>query len=144
MMYEVKRQQLPNGEVMAYREENTAVDAPVLLLIHGNQSSSLYYEHLMQQFRKEAHIYAIDMMGFGDSSYKNPHTCMKDWADDVAQFMDAQKIRKAVALGWSAGGVLSRKGTASGATGICRCSGIPPSPAECRPDPGARRVSCKA
>lgn len=44
------------------------------------------------------------MMGFGDSSYKNPHTCMKDWADDVAQFMDAQKIRKAVALGWSAGG----------------------------------------
>lgn len=32
MMYEVKRQQLPNGEVMAYREENTAVDAPVLLL----------------------------------------------------------------------------------------------------------------
>ena len=25
MMYEVKRQQLPNGEVMAYREENTAV-----------------------------------------------------------------------------------------------------------------------
>lgn len=104
MMYEVKRQQLPNGEVMAYREENTAVDAPVLLLIHGNQSSSLYYEHLMQQFRKEAHIYAIDMMGFGDSSYKNPHTCMKDWADDVAQFMDAQKIRKAVALGWSAGG----------------------------------------
>ena len=104
MMYEVKRQQLPNGEVMAYREENTAVDAPVLLLIHGNQSSSLYYEHLMQQFRKEAHIYAIDMMGFGDSSYKNPHTCMKDWADDVAQLMDAQKLRKAVALGWSAGG----------------------------------------
>ena len=45
MMYEVKRQQLPNGEEMAYREENTAVDAPVLLLIHGNQSSSLYYEH---------------------------------------------------------------------------------------------------
>lgn len=104
MMYDVKLQQLPNGEKMAYREENTAVDAPVLLLIHGNQSSSLYYEHLMQQFRQDAHIYAIDMMGFGDSSYYNPHTCMKDWADDVAQFMDAQNIPDAVVVGWSAGG----------------------------------------
>ena len=35
MMYEVKRQQLPNGEVMAYREENTAVPALLLLqLMH--------------------------------------------------------------------------------------------------------------
>lgn len=104
MIYDVKMQQLPNGETMAYREENAAVNAPVLLLIHGNQSSSLYYEHLMQQLRNDAHIYAIDMMGFGDSSYRNPHTCMKDWADDVAQFMDALSIPAAVVVGWSAGG----------------------------------------
>ncbi len=104
MVYAVQKQALKNGEIMAYREENKNYDAPVLLLIHGNQSSSLYYEHLMQDLKDAAHIYAIDMMGFGESSYKNRHTAMKDWADDIALFMDEKNLSSAIVLGWSAGG----------------------------------------
>ena len=104
MIYAVQKQPLKNGEIMAYREENTSSNAPVLLLIHGNQSSSLYYEHLMQDLKNEAHIYAIDMMGFGESSYNRQHTIMKDWADDVALFMEEKNISSAIVLGWSAGG----------------------------------------
>lgn len=103
MLYEVKKQPLPNGETMAYREAGTT-GLPELVLIHGNQSSSLYYEHLMKDFEDKAHILAIDMMGFGDSSYVHPHETMREWADDVALFMDAMGVRKAVVLGWSAGG----------------------------------------
>ena len=104
MIYQVKSCRLPNGEAIAYREENRACDAPVLLLIHGNQSSSLFYEHLMEDLKDQAHIYAIDMAGFGESTYERPHTCMKDWADDAAEFMDALHIPSAIVLGWSAGG----------------------------------------
>lgn len=104
MIYEVKRQPLPTGEVMAYREAGTEEAARTLLLIHGNQSSSLYYEFLMREFSEKAHIFAVDMLGFGDSSYKTPHREMKDWADDVALFMKEKKIEQAVVLGWSAGG----------------------------------------
>lgn len=104
MIYAVQKQPLKNGEIMAYREENTKSNAPVLLLIHGNQSSSLYYEHFMQDLKTEAHIYAIDMMGFGESSCNHQHTTMKDWADDVALFMEEKHISSAIVLGWSAGG----------------------------------------
>lgn len=104
MIYEVKKQPLPNGETMAYREAGSEKSGRTLLLIHGNQSSSLYFEFLMQEFSHLAHIFAIDMMGFGDSSYQNPHNAMMDWAEDTAQFMEAKKIRQAVVLGWSAGG----------------------------------------
>ncbi len=104
MMYPVQKQALSNGENIAYREENLNVNGPILLLIHGNQSSSLYYEHLMQDLKESAHIYAIDMAGFGDSSYAHPHLTMKDWADDVALFMEEKKIDQAIVLGWSAGG----------------------------------------
>mgnify|MGYP000443005784 CR=1 FL=1 len=100
MIYAVQKQPLKNGEIMAYREENTKSHAPVLLLIHGNQSSSLYYEHLMQDLKTEAHIYAIDMMGFGESSYNHQHTTMKDWADDVALFMEEKHKFFMVGRNW--------------------------------------------
>lgn len=100
--YEVKLQKLKNGETMAYRHGGHG--DKILVLIHGNQSSSFFYEDLMKRFENEAEIYAIDMIGFGDSSWNNPHKTMKDWADDVALFMDELKLKDAVVLGWSAGG----------------------------------------
>lgn len=104
MTYQVYQQALKNGESMAYREEKTNCDGPTLLLIHGNQSSSLFYEHLMEDLKEEAHIYAVDLMGFGDSSYQHAHKTMKDWADDLALFMEEKEIEDAIVLGWSAGG----------------------------------------
>lgn len=103
-MFQVYQQALKNGETMAYREEKTNCNGPTLLLIHGNQSSSLFYEHLMEDLKEKAHIYAIDLIGFGDSSYHHAHKTMKDWADDLALFMEEKEIDQAIVLGWSAGG----------------------------------------
>ncbi len=103
-MLQVYQQALKNGETMAYRKIVDSNEKPTLLLIHGNQSSSLFYEHLMEDLKEAAQIYAIDLMGFGDSSYKRAHKTMKDWADDVALFMEEKKIQDAIVVGWSAGG----------------------------------------
>lgn len=104
MIYETKNQPLTNGETLAYREAGVAIPGPTLILLHGNQSSSLFYESLMKQFESKAHIYAIDMAGFGESTYRHPHEIIKEWADDIALFMDARQIPSAIVLGWSAGG----------------------------------------
>ena len=97
MLYEIKKQPLINGETLAYRE--TGSGEKTLLLIHGNQSSSLFYEFLMQDFESSAHIIAVDMAGFGESDYKTEHMNITDWADDIALFMDSKNINNAIVLG---------------------------------------------
>ena len=104
MIYDIKTVKLPNGETMAYREAGTKRKEPVLLLIHGNQSSSVIFETTMRRMESDAHIYAVDLPGFGESSYEKQHETLKEWADDVAQFMNKKKIASATVLGWSAGG----------------------------------------
>lgn len=102
MSFEVKKVSIPKGEQIAYREAGSG--NPVFILIHGNQSSSLFYEDLMDHLKEKAHIYALDMPGFGDSTWATAHPEMKDWGEDVKEFMDALDIDSAVVLGWSAGG----------------------------------------
>jgi len=104
MLYEMKKKTLTNGESIAYREAGTKLKEPVLILIHGNQSSSLIFETLMKQLESVAHTIAPDLPGFGESSYNTPHETLKDWADDIALFMNKLKITSASVLGWSAGG----------------------------------------
>ena len=102
MKYNVERQELSNGEIMAYRTAGNADD--VLLLIHGNQSSSLFFEDLMDEIKEKYKIYAIDLIGFGDSSYHREIQSLADFSEDVNLFMEALNIPKAVVLGWSTGG----------------------------------------
>lgn len=102
---------LPNKEEMFYRHKGKGNNN--LLLIHGNQSSSLFYEELMNDLPDDINIYAIDLMGFGNSSYKNKHISINDWAEDVKEFMDLMNIDKATVVGWSLGGGVSMQLSAS-------------------------------
>ena len=95
---------LAHGESIAYREAGKKRKEPIIIFIHGNQSSSLIFDSLIREYENYAHIYALDLPGFGESSYNTPHETLKDWADDVALFMDKMKISSANVLGWSAGG----------------------------------------
>lgn len=100
--YKVLKQPLPNGETMAYRKSGTG--EKILFLIHGNQSSSVFFNRTIERFEKEATVYAIDMIGFGDSTYNKGKNSLKDFAVDVDLFMDAMGIKGATVLGWSTGG----------------------------------------
>ncbi len=93
---------LANGETYAFREQGGG--ARTLVLIHGNLSSSLYYQPLLERLPADLHVVAPDLRGFGDSSYGTPVRSLAELAEDVRLFLDALKIEKAAVCGWSLGG----------------------------------------
>lgn len=101
--YAVHYQSLENGEVMAYRECGDP-SKKNLVLVHGNQSSSVFFQNTMEVLESEAHIYAIDLIGFGDSSYNRTLDTLRDFSVDIALFLKAKNQKNVCVLGWSTGG----------------------------------------
>lgn len=102
----VKMQVLPNGETLAYREQGQG--EKTLLLIHGNMSSSLFFDVLAARLPLEDYrVLALDLRGFGDSSYQTPVATIKDFSDDVKAFADALGLEDFVLGGWSLGGIIA-------------------------------------
>jgi 2-hydroxy-6-oxonona-2,4-dienedioate hydrolase len=93
----------PHGETLYYLEQGSKANPP-LILVHGNMSSSLHYLPIIDDLAKDYHVYALDLRGFGDSTYHTPIESLKDFADDVFFFMDVLGISKASLVGWSTGG----------------------------------------
>lgn len=98
---EKKFVQLRNGETYAYIEKGTG---KTLILIHGNLSSSLYYLPLIERLPDDIRVIALDLRGFGDSSYLERFDSLANLATDVQLFMSELKIDKASIAGWSLGG----------------------------------------
>ena len=93
---------LKNGETYAYVKQGKG--NRVLLLIHGNFSSSLHFTPLFKRLPKDITVYAPDLRGYGDSTYENRIQSLLELADDVKLFMDEMGVKKADILGWSLGG----------------------------------------
>lgn len=100
--YEVKSLELSNGETLAYRE--AGFQGPKLLLVHGNMSSSIFYETTMNALESNYQIIAVDLRGFGDSSYHKEIDSLKDFADDLVEFIETKNFMDCTVLGWSTGG----------------------------------------
>ena len=104
--YPVKTAALPNGETIAYR--TAGEHGPVIVLIHGNMSSSVHWQTTMEQLEQDYRVYAPDLRGFGDSSYEAPFDSLRDLANDVAHWLDAIGLTESyTAVGWSTGGGVS-------------------------------------
>ncbi len=93
---------LKNGEVYHYLEQGQG--DTVLILIHGNFSSSLYFTPLLKRLPKDVKVLAPDLRGYGDSSYYRRIKSLADFAEDIHLFMEAKEIKKAHIIGWSLGG----------------------------------------
>lgn len=93
---------LNNDEKYAYIEKGKGNKN--LILVHGNFSSSIYFKPLIELLPDDIHVYAMDLRGFGDSTYNSRIYSLKDLADDVYLFMEKLDINKADVLGWSLGG----------------------------------------
>ncbi len=100
--YPVEYLQLSNGETMAYRR--CGKGERQLVLIHGNMSSSVHFQPLMELLEPYFTIHAMDMRGFGDSSYNQPFNSLEELADEAAEFIRLRDIHDPVLLGWSTGG----------------------------------------
>ena len=100
--YPVNTLTLKNGETIAYREAGKG--EKTLLLIHGNMSSSVHWQPLMEALENEYRMVAPDMRGFGDSSYHRPFDSLRELAEDMEDAALQLDLDGFTAIGWSTGG----------------------------------------
>jgi len=95
---------LENNEVITYRERYGG--EKVVVLVHGNMTSSKHWDLLMDALDPKYKLYAMDLRGFGGSSYNNRITSIKDFSDDLKGFVDALGLEDFHLIGWSTGGTV--------------------------------------
>ncbi len=88
-------------ETIAYLDEG---QGDVVLMIHGNMSSSIHYEPLISRIKDRYRCIAPDLRGFGDSSYNNRFDTLSELAEDVNALLAELKIDSVYLVGWSNGG----------------------------------------
>lgn len=94
------------NETLAYLDEG---QGEVVLMVHGNMSSSVHYEPLISRISDKYRCIAVDLRGFGDSTYNNRFDTLEELADDVNAFTEALGIDSYYLVGWSNGGGVSLK-----------------------------------
>ncbi len=101
----MKTVQLLNGETIAYRERDGGEKK--VLLIHGNMTSSKHWDLVLENMDAEYKLYALDLRGFGKSSYHRLIQSIKDFSDDVKLFVDEIGLKDFALVGWSTGGAVA-------------------------------------
>lgn len=98
----IDKVKLNNGETYGFRYYKGGNKN--ILLIHGNMTSSKHFDTLIDALPENYTIYAVDMRGFGISTYINPINSLEDLADDIFLFTQKIGLDKFDILGWSTGG----------------------------------------
>ena len=77
-----------------------------VVFVHGNCSSSLFFQPVMQLLPPAIRPLAVDLRGFGGSETLPVDATrgVRDFADDVWAVLDALGIARAHLVGWSMGG----------------------------------------
>ncbi len=75
-----------------------------LILLHGNGENCDYFQGQIGEFARFFHVYAIDTRGHGKTPRGNAPFTIRQFADDLLDFMDARHIEKSHLLGFSDGG----------------------------------------
>ncbi|MBE5969392.1 MAG: alpha/beta hydrolase [Lachnospiraceae bacterium] len=75
-----------------------------LILLHGNSGNMSCFKAQIKEFSKDFHVYALDTRGHGKSKRGEAPFTIKQFADDLANFMNEHEIKKAHILGFSDGG----------------------------------------
>jgi pimeloyl-ACP methyl ester carboxylesterase len=91
---------------MHYLESGPAGGEPVVL-VHGNLSTSRFYEHVLSAGPARYRLIAPDMRSFGDSEHVpiDATRGLRDWADDIDALLRALDVQRPPHLvGWSTGG----------------------------------------
>src|SRR5918995_5086121 len=86
------------------RPSDTATAA--IVFVHGNVSSSLFWQPLMLDLPSHVRALAIDLRGYGDSDVLPVDATrgVRDFSDDVASVIDELGLGAVHLVGWSLGG----------------------------------------
>lgn len=104
---DVKKVRLANGEEIAYQERAGGED--VVILVHGNMTSSVHWDVVIDNLAANYKVFAIDLRGFGQSTYHQPISGIKDFADDLKLFVDELQLENFSLVGWSLGGTVCQQ-----------------------------------
>ncbi|MGL4255193.1 MAG: alpha/beta fold hydrolase [Microbacterium sp.] len=76
-----------------------------VVLIHGNVSSSLFWQELMEDLPGDLRVIAIDLRGFGGTEHAPVDATrgVRDFSDDVRAALETLGIRTAHFVGWAMG-----------------------------------------
>lgn len=99
-----KNIQLKNGETYFYQE---AGQGPQVLFLHGNMSSSAFWDKSMEALAQDYHSFAPDLRGFGQSSYQTHIGSLWDYVEDLKDFMETLGLNQVHLVGWSLGGAVA-------------------------------------
>ncbi|MBF4562016.1 alpha/beta hydrolase [Microbacterium sp. VKM Ac-2870] len=77
-----------------------------VVLVHGNVSSSLFWQELMQDLPSDLRVIAVDLRGFGEteSAPVDATRGVRDFSDDLFATLQALELPTAHLVGWSMGG----------------------------------------
>jgi len=80
--------------------------APAIVFLHGNVSSSLFWQETMLAVPAEFSVWAIDLRGYGDSEPRPVDSTrgLLDFTEDVAEVIAALGLGAVHLVGWSMGG----------------------------------------
>lgn len=74
-----------------------------MLLLHGNGEEHGYFQHQIEHFSKSHRVIAIDTRGHGKSPMGEKEFSIKQFAQDLDDFMVEIGLEKAIILGFSDG-----------------------------------------
>jgi non-heme chloroperoxidase len=104
----IKSVELPNRVKLPYVEQGDPSGVPVLLL-HAIADSWRSFEPILPHLPKSIRAFALTQRGHGDASRPAGGYRSRDFATDLATFMDALHLEAAVIVGGSSGGFIARR-----------------------------------
>jgi pimeloyl-ACP methyl ester carboxylesterase len=107
MIPHIERKEIKTGRLTVSYLEKGDVSKELLVLVHGNTSSNLFYLGTIEELSKDFHIIAPDLRGYGLSEKLPIDSAqgMRLWSEDLRAFLNSLEItKKANLLGWSMGG----------------------------------------
>jgi pimeloyl-ACP methyl ester carboxylesterase len=99
---------LSDGTRLMYMEHGDPDGTPVVLL-HGYTDSMRSYERVLPHLPPSLRVFAVTQRGHGDSSKPEGSYASDVFAGDVAGFLDALAIERAVIVGHSMGSTVAQR-----------------------------------
>ena len=108
MFADVKYVELATGVRVQYVEQGSYSGVPVVML-HGYSDSWHSFEPILPFLPSSIHAYAISQRGHGNTGRPTAGYAPSDFAEDLAEFMDALEIDSAVVVGHSLGSLIAQR-----------------------------------
>ncbi|GAA1892304.1 alpha/beta fold hydrolase [Williamsia serinedens] len=84
-------------------------NGPTIVLLHGISASWKWFVHLFPALSQRYRILAVDLPGFGGSSFSRYHVTVDRLADAVVDVCDALDVEAPVVLGHSMGSMVATR-----------------------------------